>query len=106
MTNATRTLDLDQLATVSGGTAAETAELKQAILSNPSMAKIWERKYGRYGFSDAQTCHLVLLEAFDVLYADCSEEDPNVYTVKVGGEEKYRLSHEALLKFINCYGEF
>ena len=106
MTNTTRTLDLDQLATVSGGTAAETAELKQAILGNPALAKIWQRKSDRYGFDDAQTCHMVLLEAFGTLYADCSEVNPNVYTVKADGEEQYRLSHEAVIKFVNGYREF
>lgn len=106
MTNTTRTIDLEQLATVTGGTAAETAELKQAILSNPEMAKIWHRKSDRYGFDDSRTCHLVLLEAFGVLYADCLEEDPNTYAVIADGEEKYRIGQAEVLTLINNYREF
>lgn len=103
MTNTTRTIGLEELATVSGGTAAETVELKQAILSNPMLAKIWQRKSDRYGFDDAQTCHLVLLEAFDVVYANCSESDPNTYSVIADGEEKYKMSHSEILTLVNNY---
>ena len=106
MTNATRTLDLDQLATVAGGTAAETAELKQAILGNPALAKIWQRKSDRYGFDDATTCHMVLLEAFQVLYAECNEAAPNVYAVNADDEEKYRLSHSDVITLVNNYRAF
>ena len=103
MTNATRTIDVEQLATVSGGTAAETAELKQAILGNPELAKIWKRKSDRYGFDDAQTCHMVLLEAFGALYAECNDGAPNVYAVNADCEEKYRLGHSDVLKLVNNY---
>ena len=106
MTNSTRTLDLDQLATVAGGTAEETAELKAAILGNPDLAKIWQRKTDRYGFDDATTCHMVLLEAFGVLYAECIEADSNVYAVNVDCEEKYRLSQSDVIALVNNYKAF
>ena len=106
MTNATRKIELEQLATVTGGTAAETAELKQAILSNSELAKIWKRKSERYGFDDAQTCRMVLLEAFDVVYSDCSETDSNIYRVVADGEEKYQLAHSDVLTLVNGYRAF
>ena len=103
MTNVTKTIDLEQLATVSGGTAAETAELKAAILGNPDLEKIWQRKIDRYGFDDETTCHMVLLEAFNVLYAECIEADSNVYAVNVDGEEKYRLSQSEVIGLVKNY---
>ena len=106
MTDETRTIDLDQLATVSGGTAAETEELKQAILANPALAKIWQRKSDRYGFDDSRICHLVLLEAFGSLYADCSVEEANNYSVIADGEFKYKLNQSEMLILVNNYREF
>ena len=105
MTNATRTIDFEQLAKVSGGTAAETAELKQAIMANPALAKIWQRKSDRYGFDDAQTCHMVLMEAFGVVNADCSDTNSNVYGVMVDGKEKYQLAHSDMLTLCSNFRE-
>ena len=105
MTNVTKTIDLEQLATVSGGTAAETAELKEAILANPAMAKIWQRKSERYGFDDAQTCHMVLMEACGVLNANCTDPEANSYSVVVDGVEKYKLNHSEVLSLIKGYRE-
>lgn len=103
MTDSSRKLDLEQLASVTGGTAAETEELKQAILGNPELAKIWQRKSDRYGFDDAQTCHMVLMEAFQVVNAECSDVNPNVYRVVADGEEKYQIGHADLVNFCKNY---
>ena len=103
MTNTTKTIDLEQLATVTGGTAAETAELKQAILGNPDLAAIWKRKSERYGFDDAETCHMVLREAFEVVYSNCSETDSNVYQVISNGVDYGSLSHSDMISFVKNY---
>lgn len=103
MSNTTRTLDLEQLATVTGGTAAETAELKQAILSNPDLAAIWNRKSDRYGFDDAKTAHLVLLEAFGVVYGDFSDTEANVYKIIVDGKERYCVNHAQMVNLCKDY---
>ena len=107
MTNATRTIDLEQLATVAGGTKAETAELKQAILGNPDLAKIWQRKFDRYGADDEQTCHMVLMEAFGSINADCSRSDANVYRViNEYGEDRYKINHADVINLCKNYRTF
>ena len=107
MTNTTRTIDLEQLATVAGGTKAETAELKQAILGNPDLAKIWQRKIDRYGADDEQTCHIVLMEAFGSINADCSRSDANVYRViNEYGEDRYKINHADVINLCKNYRTF
>ena len=103
MTNSTRTIDLEQLETVTGGTAEETAELKNAILGNPDLAAIWERKSERYGADDEQTCHMVLMEAFGVINADCSSSKANVYRVMGKGDVVQRINHADMVYYCKNY---
>lgn len=104
MTNSTTaTIDLEQLATVTGGTAAETAELKNAILGNPDLSAIWERMSGLYGADDEQTCHMVIKEAFGVINADCSSSKANVYRVMGNGDVVQRINHADMLYYCKNY---
>ena len=104
MTNSTtETINLEQLATVTGGTAAETAELKNAILGNPELAAIWERKSERYGADDEQTCHMVLMEAFGVINANCSSTKANDYRIMGRGDVVQRISHADMVYYCKNY---
>ena len=103
MTNSTRTIELEQLATVTGGTAAETAELKSAILGNPELSAIWERMYELHGADDEQTCHMVLMEAFGVINANCSSSKANDYRVMGKGDVVQRISHADMVNYCINY---
>ena len=94
-------LNEELLGTISGGTALEIAELKEAILANPKLADEWEScarcaaEAGRPD-DDATIIHFIFYFNFD--YGDkLSNDSPNYYGMAD--------NHQEMLQEIRTFGK-
>ncbi|MCR4688143.1 MAG: hypothetical protein K5745_01180 [Saccharofermentans sp.] len=91
----TKELTIDTLDQVSGGTLEESAQLKEAILSNRYLKKAW-KAYERFAKIDEALACSIILDQYLHIKEGWGPEIANTYN---GGE----YTHEEVLELIKGY---